>query len=139
MHKRGYLNGNMLLSLSIFLISDLLLIVAGCRNSNEATGKSQIEEKSQITNTETYPLFVKYRSFQNPDSTWGYTIFVNSKPYLHYSRIASYSKGFDTKHDAEIVAGILVRMIQNGEMTPRLGKKVIDSLNLKLHTNQIKK
>jgi len=101
-------------------------MLSGCR-SPETTGGDPVEE-SEIT--EAAPLFVKYRSFQNSDSTWGYTVFVNSRPYLHYSRIPYKNEGFETKHDAEIVAGVLVRMIQNGVMTPKLDKKLIDSIEM---------
>jgi len=113
-------------SILIFLLFDFFLMLSGCR-SPETTGGDPVEE-SEIT--EAAPLFVKYRSFQNSDSTWGYTVFVNSRPYLHYSRIPYKNEGFETKHDAEIVAGVLVRMIQNGVMTPKLDKKLIDSIEM---------
>lgn len=112
-------------SILIFLLFDFLLMYEGCRNP-ETPGTSQVE-MTEITET---PLFVKYRSFQNSDSTWGYTVFVNSRPYLHYSRIPYKNEGFETKHDAEIVAGVLVKMIQNGVMTPKLNKKLIDSIEM---------
>jgi hypothetical protein len=65
----------------ILFVSEFLLMFSGCNNY------VQKEEKTEIASNETNPLFVKFRSFQNIDSTWGYTIFVNSRPYLHYSRL----------------------------------------------------
>jgi hypothetical protein len=111
-------------------------LFTGCRSKLETPAGNQIEEKSETTGKETYPLFVKFRSFQNSDSTWGYTVFVNSRPYLHYSRIPYKNEGFETKHDAELVAGILVKMIQNGVMTPKLNKKLIDSIELVMRDNR---
>ena len=116
----------------ILFLSDFLLMFSGCENSLGASERTQKGEETVITDKETYPLFVKFRSFQNLDSTWGYTVFVNSRPYLHYSRIHYKDKGFDTKHDAEIVASLIVKMIQKGEMTPKLNKKLIDSLDMQM-------
>jgi hypothetical protein len=99
---------------------------SGCNNY------VQKEEKTEIASNETNPLFVKFRSFQNIDSTWGYTIFVNSRPYLHYSRLTYKKNGFATKRDAEIVAGLLVKKIQNGDLSPKLSKNIIDSIEIQM-------
>jgi hypothetical protein len=95
--------------------------------------------RTQMTESATYPAYIKYRSFQNPDSTWGYTIFVNSKPYLHYSRIPFKSKGFPSRKEAEIVAELLVKMIKNGDPSPKLSKKLINSLEVKMIDTSIGK
>jgi glucosamine 6-phosphate synthetase-like amidotransferase/phosphosugar isomerase protein len=60
---------------------------------------------------------------------------VNSRHYLNYSRISLGKTGysFSTKEDAEIVAGMIVKMIQNGNMSPKLNKRIIDSLELKMN------
>ena len=104
-----------------------------CKHS---TGKVEKKpsggNRTQITESDIYPSIVKYRTFQNPDSTWGYTIFVNSKPYLHYSRIPLKNKGFPSREEAEMVAGVLVKMIQHGDPNPKLSKKIIDSLKIQM-------
>jgi hypothetical protein len=116
------------------LFSVLLLSFASCKqNAGKVEYGPSGGDKIQITESDFYPAFVKYRSFQNPDSTWGYTIFVNSRPYLHYSRIPYKNKGFPLRKEAEIVAGILVKMIQNGDPSPKLSKKIIDSLDLQMN------
>lgn len=125
-------------SILIFLLVVFILMFSGCGSKLETPGRNQIEEISEVTATEAYPLFVKFRSFQNSDSTWGYTVFVNSRPYLHYSRIPYKNEGFETKYDAELVAGILVKMIQNGVMTPKLNKKLIDSIDLEIKQKTVK-
>jgi hypothetical protein len=126
--------GNLFHPFLFLLFSVLFLSFACCK---QKTGKIEYSpsggNKTKVTESEFYPGFVKFRSFQNPDSTWGYTIIVNSRPYLHYSRIPYKSKGFPSRREAEIVAGILVKMIRNGDSSPKLSKKIIDSLDLQMN------
>ena len=139
MHKEGYKNGNLVISIAILLLSNLLILFADCRKRTGEIADSQTDVKRlQSVTWEVSPLFVKYRSFQNPDSTWGYTIFVNSRPYLHYTRIPfmKNASGFLTKKDADIVAAVIVKMIQNGDMEPKLSKSIKDSLELKMQMKE---
>jgi len=130
-NKRDYL----LSSISIGILAALLLLFAGCRNiSNKQETNQRDSNLNNIIGSEDYPRSITLRSFQNIDSTWGYTIFVNSRPYLHQKKIPvpKANSGFQTKVDAEIVAGIIIKMIQNGDLSPKLNKKVIDSLRIKM-------
>jgi hypothetical protein len=139
MHKEDHKSGNIIISISILLISNLLLLFEGCRERPGEIAESQTDVKRlQSITSEVNPLFVKYRSFQNPDSTWGYTIFVNSRPYLHYTRIPlmKNASGFMTKKDADMVAAVIVKMIQNGDMEPKLSKSIKDSLELKMQMKE---
>jgi hypothetical protein len=63
---------------------------------------------------------------------------VNSKPYLNYTRIPflNSGSGFSSRKDAELVAGVIVKKIQNGDMMPKLNKQTIDSLELILKINE---
>lgn len=81
-----------------------------------------------------YPAYIKFRTFQNPDSTWGFTVFVNSRPYLHNKKIPvdRAVSGFRSKTDAESVAELFAKMIRNGDPTPKLNQKAIDSLGILL-------
>lgn len=92
----------------------------------------------QIIKSEDYPAYIRFRSFRNPDSTWGYTIFVNSRPYLHQKRIPfpGAVSGFQSKLDAEKVAALSVKMIRKGDLTPKLNKKAIDSLGIIIRFNK---
>jgi hypothetical protein len=135
MHKRGYKNGNIYSTVAFLLLSVLLLLFIGCGNNMVETGKKSSDGNlPQVTLSEVNPLYVKFRSYQISDSTWGYTIFLNSRPYLHYTRIPllKTGSGFKSKKDAEIVAGTIVKMIQNGDMAPKLNKRITDSLESKL-------
>lgn len=126
-------NGKFISFCSFVFFSVLFLLFTCCKHgSGQVEKKPSGGNKTQTTNNDFYPAFVKYRSFQNPDSTWGYTVFVNSRPYLHYSRIPYKSKGFPLRKEAEIVAGILAKMIRNGDPEPKLSKKIIDSLDLQM-------
>ncbi len=132
MHKEGK-NGKFISSFSFLLFLVLILLFAGCKNSaGKVDLKTSGRNRTQMTESDVYPSIVKFRSFQNPDSTWGYTIFVNSKPYLHYSSIPLKNKGFPSRKEAEMVAEVLVKMIQNGDSNPKLSKKIIDSLEIKM-------
>jgi hypothetical protein len=139
MQKKCYKIGIVIPYITFLLLSDFLLFSEGCRNSIlEITKKQANGNISQINTSETIPTYVKFRLFQNLDSTWGYTIFVNSRPYLHYTRIpfTKTGSGFSSKEDAEIVAGQIVKMIQNGNMAPKLDKRTIDSLEQKMKMNE---
>jgi hypothetical protein len=59
---------------------------------------------------------------------------VNRKPYLRVSKIPfrKSGSGFRSKADAEIVADLHVKMIKSGDLSPKLDKKIIDSLELKM-------
>lgn len=130
MQKKGKRGESISLGI-VSLFSVFLLLIAGCRHK---AGKIEInktvEIQPQVANPDFYPVYVKYRAFQNTDSSWGYTVFVNSRPYLHYSAVSFKSKGFVTKKDAEKVAVMLVGMIKKGDMSPKLTKKMTDSLEL---------
>ena len=139
MQKKGYKIGIVIPSITFLLFSDFLLLSEGCRNSILEINKNPRDGNiSQINTSETIPAYVKFRLFQNLDSTWGYTIFVNSRPYLHYTRIpfTKTGSGFLSKEDAEIVAGQIVKMIQNGNMAPKLDRRTIDSLEQKMKLNE---
>ncbi len=138
MLKRGQKNAKIVTSISMLLLSWFLFLSSGCRNKISDINKTAQENMSQAVLSEIDPAFVTFRSFQNPDSTWGYTIMVNSKPYLNYSRIPflKSGQGFTSKREAEIVAGVIVKKIQNGDMVPILDKKTKDSLKSILKINE---
>ena len=87
---------------------------------------------SRIGVTEDGSSYVKYRTFQNSDSTWGFTVFVNGRPYIHQKRIplTSAITGFRSKIGSEKVADLFVKMIRNGNLNPQLNKKMLDSLGI---------
>jgi hypothetical protein len=124
---------NIFVSVSILVISVLLLFAAGCRNTKDKQNKKAISsELENFTREEVSPENIRYRSFQNLDSTWGYTIFVNSRPYIHQKKIPRPGavSGFKSKPDAEAVADFIAKRISIGDMSPKISKKVLDSLGI---------
>jgi hypothetical protein len=139
MQKKGFNNGSFFPSVSILLLSDLVLLFTGCRNSiGEKVKDIPGGNKTQQIISEVNPAYVRFSPFQNPDSTWGYTIFVNSRPYFRVTRtpFKKSGPGFRSREDAEIVAGLMVKMIKNGDLTPTFDKKLLDSLEMKMTINK---
>jgi len=133
MQKMAYINGSFIHSISILLLSVLVLFFAGCRRSAGEIEKGLSNESRVSTSvSEGYPVFARFSLFQNPDSTWGYTIFVNSRPYLRFSKMPfkKSSSGYQSKEDAELVADLYVKLIRAGDLAPKLDKKILDSLDL---------
>jgi hypothetical protein len=141
MQKNVCNSGSFFYFVSILLISDLVMVFEGCRNTKGETIKENPDgnTEQQIV-SDVNPAYVRFSSFQNPDSTWGYTIFVNSRPYLRVTRtpFEKSGPGFRSKGDAEIVAGLIVKMIKNGDLTPTFDKKLLDSLEMIMTINKDK-
>jgi hypothetical protein len=117
----------------VLLLPVIALVFTGCGSSTERQQKKLTEMSAdQLIDSGNSAAYTKFSSFQNADSTWGFTIFVNSRPYLLYKRIPfpDAVSGFPTRKDAEYVAGLFVKMIRNGDSKPELSTKVIDSLEL---------
>jgi hypothetical protein len=92
--------------------------------------KHKLPEAKGVIPAEEVQGYVKLAAFQNSDSTWGFTIFVNSRPYIHYKKMPfnGAKAGFLKKEDAERIATGFVKMLRNGDLTPELSDSVIDSL-----------
>ena len=115
-------------------------IYTGCRFSNSMDGAVKNDKSaSPVAIYEESPAYVKFKSFQNIDSTWGFTIFVNSRPFLHYKKIPveRSSYGFESQKDAEKVAELFVKMIRNGNMTPSIDLKVLDTLGILIRNKKM--
>jgi hypothetical protein len=120
-------------SITIVGLLGLLIFSVGCTNRNPGSEVQVGNAINQISELVGQNAYIKFRSFQNSDSTWGFTIFVNSRPYLHYRRITlpGAGEGFLSKKDAEKVAGLFVKKIQDGITKPELNYKILDSLEIK--------
>jgi hypothetical protein len=121
---------------SLMIFSVIAIFVIRVRNNEVKQGNAK-QERSLITLTgyDEARAFYKYRSFQNADSTWGFTIFLNARPYLHYKNIPDNrkEKGFSSRKDAEKVADLFVKLIKNGDLNPQLDRKSLDSLKIILN------
>lgn len=126
--------------LPVFIVLLNILVITGCRNEKRIENKANSGKSGfQQTGYEEDRAYVKFKSFQNPDSTWGFTIFVNSRPFLLYKKIpvnkAKY--GFESRKDAETVAAIFVKMINNGNLKPSIDLKALDTLGIIIRNRKI--
>jgi hypothetical protein len=119
-----------LITLMIFLS---FWLIPGCRNTLEPRAYDEkTDSQVQLASEDDNPSNVRFSSFQNPDSTWGFTIFVDSRPFLHYKKIPfnKADKGFASKKDAESVADIFVKMVKEGDVSPKITRKGLDTLGI---------
>jgi hypothetical protein len=125
-------------SVSKFSLSGIMILISlfvnnGCSNSSDLKrGKTIQSAHNQVSSPEESTSYLRYSSFQNPDSTWGFTIFVNSRPFLLYKKIPvnKAESGFNSKKDAESVAALFMKMVKNGDTSPKLTKKALDTLGI---------
>ncbi|TAL65309.1 MAG: DUF4907 domain-containing protein [Bacteroidetes bacterium] len=129
--QSGYFN----FSVYVLILSGYLILLTGCRNTSVNREKDQSKNKrNNVIETDPSQAYIKYSSFQNIDSTWGFTVFVNSRPSLYIKKIpvpGAFS-GFLTKTDAEKIADLFVKMIRKGDLNPELNERVLDSLKILL-------
>jgi hypothetical protein len=59
---------------------------------------------------------------------------MSSRSYIHYGRLPVTHKdsGYASKKGAGIVSNMLVKMIKEDDLAPKLNKMIIDSLELKM-------
>lgn len=121
---------------SLVILSVFFLFINLNRNFTGNNSKNKLEgNTNKLIISDDYPSNVNFRSFQNADSSWGFTIFVNTKPYIHQKKIPlnNANAGFGSKKDADNVARLFTKMIQNGDLNPTLNKNAIDSLKISMN------
>ena len=81
---------------------------------------------------ETFPDDIKSKAFRNSDSTWGYTIYVNGRIYIHQQGITTQgpTSGFRTEADAVKTSELVVRKIKNHIAPETVSEKELDSLGI---------
>ncbi len=112
---------------------NLILVAIVLFSSFNCSGNHNNDEPADLKGTidaQEISGYVKYITFQNSDSTWGFTMFVKSRPYLHYKQMPYHGArcGFSTRSDAEKIAGVFTAMIRKGDISPELNKAAIDTL-----------
>lgn len=115
------------------MILFLIFLFESCGNSNENENSNQKNSSGiHLNQNEDNSAYVRFSSFQNPDSTWGFTIFVDSRPFLLYKKIplVREKSGFESKRDADLVAKLFMDMVKAGDTSPKLTKKAIDTLGI---------
>ena len=82
---------------------------------------------------QTSPGDTTYRIIASEGNTYGYDILVKNNILIHQPNIPGRpgNKGFQTKGDAEKVALLIIKKLQQGIMPPATSTKELDSLKIK--------
>lgn len=115
------------------MIFFLIFLFESCGNSNENSNTNQKNSSGvRLKQNEDNSVYVRFSSFQNPDSTWGFTIFVDSRPFLLYKKIPLMREksGFESKRDADLVGRLFMDMVKAGDASPKLTMKALDTLGI---------
>lgn len=119
----------------MLILSFSVLLTTGCRSRVVSHGINlNRAATNQLPASEERSENINFRTFQNPDGTWGFTIFVSNMPYRHYNKIPvpGSESGFVSRKEAETVADLFVRLMSSGEHSPRLTRKALDTLDITL-------
>jgi len=93
---------------------------------------SQInKEKDLDESTKNDPLF-NIKIITISDSTFGYEIYQNNKLFIRQLNIPAVSGNhfFETKHEAQKVANLVVTKLKNGVIPPTISLVELDSLKI---------
>jgi hypothetical protein len=120
--------------------STLLLMLLLISFSNFACGKKSSKAMNIKTSgnvpdkvvTEEYPDDIKVKQFRNPDSTWGFTVYLNGKIYIHQQAVPGVqpASGFKSEQDAGKVSELIVKKIKNHSTSETVNQKELDSLGV---------
>ena len=88
---------------------------------------------SKLMNFQRPPGDTTFRIIPSEGNTYGYDILVKNKILIHQPNIPGRpgNKGFAVKGDAEKVARMIIKKLQQGIMPPATSTKELDSLKVK--------
>ena len=115
------------------LLITLILISYSCgTKSSRAADNSASVNTTDALPKGPFPDDVKSKPFRNSDSTWGYTIYVNGKIYIHQQviSVAGSTSGFLTEDDAEKASGLVMGKIKNHISPETLNEKELDKIGI---------
>lgn len=141
MQNRFSVQGILIQSALLLLLFFLLLSNSACGNRT----KRSLENGTSVNipekiNTDDYLDDIKARAFRNSDSTWGFTIYMNGKIYIHQPVMpgSKYTSGFQSEKDASKVAGLVVKKIKNHIAPEMVNENELDSLGIVKTNRKIK-
>ena len=120
------MNGN---SYVISGITKLYLLFTFCMLSIfhvQAQGPGTSKQEIQKTS-------ITYKIIEAPNNSFGYDIFAGSRLLIHQPSVPGLpgKQGFIRKADAEKIAALVIKKIENGIMPPTITLRELDSLNVK--------
>jgi hypothetical protein len=109
-----------------------LFIFSSCGGGSEKTLKNSQENLQEEEQGSFNSADIRILNFQNADSTWGFTIYINGRPYIHQMMTPGIESipGFSTKEMARGAGEIIVRKLKRGKIPAGLTKKELDSLGV---------
>jgi hypothetical protein len=117
----------------LLMFLNLFFINPGCGNKKVNSPKKDTSDANPATAVpEEYPDVIKAKPFLNSDSTWGFTIYLNGKIYIHQQIIPGHEQtsGFQTENDA-VKAADLVMLKMKKHISPEIvNEKELDSLGI---------
>lgn len=90
----------------------IFLIILFFTTSREVEAQSNISKSKKVS----------YEIFQNSDSTFGYKILIDTKPYILQNTIPGVAgnRGFKNRKDAIAVSKLIINKINMGEKLPSI-------------------
>lgn len=121
----------------LFLLFTILISNFSCRNKSEKNIK---KENGEVIVTDRYPDDIKTQAIRNADSSWGFTIYVNGKIYVHQKEIPlpESSSGFNSEGDALSVAGLIVNKLKKHISPETITRSELESLGIVTSKSNIK-
>jgi hypothetical protein len=107
----------------IFYLLGIVPLQAQKPATATSKGPAQVIEERKIT----------YRIIGAPNKTFCYDIFMDGRLLIHQPSIPGLpgKQGFTRKSDADKVASLVIKKIENGIMPPTIESKELDSLEIK--------
>jgi hypothetical protein len=127
-------------SLSLLFFIFILTSNSCGTKSSRASDKSASITTANVSPTGPFPDDIKSKPFRNSDSTWGFTIYVNGKIYIHQQVISvpGSTSGFLTEEDAAKTSDLVIRKIKNHVSPETVSEKELDSIGIHLTKKKIK-
>ena len=119
-------------ALKLFFITIILLSYSCGTKSSRAVDNSASVSSADVSPKGPFPDDIKSKPFRNSDSTWGFTIYVNGKIYIHQQAISvrGSTSGFRTEEDASKTSELFIRKIKNHISPETVSVKELDSLGI---------
>jgi hypothetical protein len=135
MQKTLSLDNSLIRSVLKILLITFILISNSCgTKSSRAADNSASVSSADVSPKGSFPDDIKSKPFRNSDSTWGFTIYVNGKIYIHQQAISlpGSISGFLKEEDAVKTSELVIRKIKNHISPESFSRKDLDSLGIPL-------
>jgi hypothetical protein len=140
MLKAGY-SSSILRVFVLFVFVLIFLTNYSCGNkTTKSITKDPILYNSEKEMQEQIAEDIKAKTFRNSDSTWGFTIYVNGRIYIHQQAMTGSKSisGFLIESDADKTSELVVKKIKNHISPETVSEKELDSLGITVNKKSSK-